>query len=315
MDDSYVIISPCRNEAEFMRSTLNSVVNQSVKPSKWIIVDDGSTDDTPQILQQYANQYSFIEIVTRNDRGHRSVGPGVVEAFYAGLSVICLDDYEFICKLDLDLILPQKYFETMINKMRANERLGTCSGKPYYYHGSLNSLVSEGCGDESSIGAAKFYRVTCFKQIGGFVRQVMWDGIDSHRCRLFGWISCSWDEEDIRFVHLRPMGSSQKGLLTGRIRHGYGQYFMGTGPVYLLASTIYRLNKKPYVLGALFMCWGYFKSVMTGQERLQDPQMIKLMRRYQWSCLFKGKKIATNKLNDERAGNWQPYRRGYDIPF
>ena len=68
MDDSYVIISPCRNEAEFMRSTLNSVVNQSVKPSKWIIVDDGSTDDTPQILQQYANQYSFIEIVTRNDR-------------------------------------------------------------------------------------------------------------------------------------------------------------------------------------------------------------------------------------------------------
>ncbi|MDC0004600.1 glycosyltransferase family 2 protein, partial [Porticoccaceae bacterium] len=146
MDDSYVIISPCRNEAEFMRSTLNSVVNQSVKPSKWIIVDDGSTDDTPQILQQYANQYSFIEIVTRNDRGHRSVGPGVVEAFNVGLNAISLDDYQFICKLDLDVDLPKRYFEILISRMDESPRIGTCSGKPY--NRRAGNLVSEKRGDE-----------------------------------------------------------------------------------------------------------------------------------------------------------------------
>jgi len=180
MDDSYLIISPCRNEAEFMVSTLVSVVNQSVLPAKWIIVDDGSTDATPDILQEYSDQYDFIEIVTRDNRGHRSVGPGVIEAFYAGLEVVDLDDYQFVCKLDLDLIMPPRYFELMIERMKNSPRLGTCSGKTYFEAGEPGELLPEECGDESSIGAAKFYRVSCFQQIGGFVRQVMWDGIDSH---------------------------------------------------------------------------------------------------------------------------------------
>ena len=85
MDDSYLLISPCRNEADYMINTLESVVNQSITPAKWIIVDDGSTDTTPEILQGYSDQYDFIQIVTRDNRGHRSVGPGVIEAFYAGL--------------------------------------------------------------------------------------------------------------------------------------------------------------------------------------------------------------------------------------
>ena len=315
MDDSYLLISPCRNEAEFMVRTLESVVSQSLRPAKWIIVDDGSTDATPDILHQYSEIYDFIQIVTRTNRGHRSVGPGVIEAFYAGLDVIDLDDYQYICKLDLDLIMPPRYFESMIERMGNEPRLGTCSGKTYFRAKDSDRLCPEECSDESSIGAAKFYRVACFKQIGGFVRQVMWDGIDSHRCRLLGWISLSWDEEDVRFIHLRPMGSSQAGILTGRIRHGFGQYYMGTGLVYILASTLYRLNKRPYISGALAMLWGYVKSALTGVERLKDPEMIRLMKRYQWQCLLNGKKAATAKLNEERAGFWQPHKKGYDIPY
>ena len=120
MDDSYLIISPCRNEADFMVDTLESVVNQSVTPATWIIVDDGSTDATPEILQRYADQYDFIQIVTRDNRGHRSVGPGVIEAFYAGLAEVDMGNYQFICKLDLDLIMPPRYFELMIEKMKSN---------------------------------------------------------------------------------------------------------------------------------------------------------------------------------------------------
>src|SRR5689334_11991319 len=102
MTEKYVLISPCRNEAAYMRQTLDSVIGQSIRAAKWVIVDDGSTDDTPRILREYAKQHPWIEVVTRQDRGRRAVGPGVIEAFYAGYEHICPEDYDFLCKLDLD---------------------------------------------------------------------------------------------------------------------------------------------------------------------------------------------------------------------
>jgi len=102
--NNYVLISPCRDEADYMRQTLDSIVTQSVRPAKWVIVDDGSTDETPQILAEYSRQHDWIEIVTRTDRGKRAVGPGVIDAFYAGLATINMDDFAYLCKLDLDLI-------------------------------------------------------------------------------------------------------------------------------------------------------------------------------------------------------------------
>jgi len=156
-----------------MKETLDSVLSQTVLPGLWVIVDDGSTDNTPNILADYANEHPFISIVTRKDRGHRSVGPGVIDAFYSGYETVDMDQYDYICKLDLDLILPEHYFETLIHRMNSNPRLGNCSGKPYYIDKVTGNLVSEGCGDENAIGASKFYRRECFKQIGGFVRQVM----------------------------------------------------------------------------------------------------------------------------------------------
>ncbi|HFE38314.1 MAG TPA: glycosyltransferase family 2 protein, partial [Gammaproteobacteria bacterium] len=122
----YLIISPCRNEAQFMRHTLDSVINQSTPPTCWVIVDDGSTDDTPTILAEYAARYQFIQIVTRKNRGHRSVGPGVIEAFYAGYKTVDIDQYEYICKLDLDLELPVNYFKILQERMKENPRLGCC---------------------------------------------------------------------------------------------------------------------------------------------------------------------------------------------
>jgi hypothetical protein len=164
--------------------------------------------------------------------------------------------------------------------------------------------VSEGCGDENAIGASKFYRRVCFEEIGGFVRQVMWDGIDGHRCRQLGWIAMSWDEPDIRFTHLRPMGSSQKNIITGRIRHGFGQYFMGTGLVYMLASGIYRMSRSPYVIGGLAMMWGYLNSWFNRVPKFDDEQLSAFIRRYQWACLLKGKKRATDELNADQENIW-----------
>jgi len=291
---NYVLISPCRDEADYMRQTLDSVVSQSVLPAKWIIVDDGSTDGTPAILAEYQKKHSWMEIVTRTDRGARSVGPGVVDAFYAGYRTIAPEDYEFLCKLDLDLRLPARYFEILMDKMKANPRIATCSGKAYVTHGGR--LVEEGHGDDMSLGMTKFYRTSCFVKIGGFVREVMWDGIDCHRCRMNGWIACSWDEPELRFVHLRPMGSSQQSIYVGRVRHGYGQYFMGTGFLYMFASAIYRINQKPYVLGSLAMLWGWLRSALRAKPRYEDPAFRKFLRRYQWRTLLLGKTRATEEL-------------------
>jgi len=300
----YVLVSPCRNEAAYLHRTLDSVIAQSVTPMLWIIVDDGSTDETPQILADYAARYPFIKVVPKPDREHRAVGPGVIEAFYAGLAHVDLDQTDYVCKLDVDLDLPPRYFEILMERMEADPRIGTASGKPYFRDGQ-GRWISERCGDEMSVGMTKFYRVACFQDIGGFVREVMWDGIDCHKARQLGWIACSWDDTDLRFEHLRPMGSSQQNILVGRARHGFGQYFMGSDPFYFTATALYRLTHKPYLTGGLHMLRGYFGALLSRKPQLADPELRAFIRRFQRQALMKGKKQAVREIEAAQAGQWR----------
>jgi len=300
----YVLISPCRDEGEYLRRTLDSVAKQTVPPTLWIVVDDGSTDETPAILEDYASRLPYLRVIRRSDRGRRQVGPGVIEAFYVGLESVCLDDFDYLCKLDMDLDLPPQYFELLMRRMEETPRLGTTSGKPWFVHPQTGVLVPEVCGDEMSVGMTKFYRVACFREIGGFVRQVMWDGIDCHRARMLGWIADSVDDEALRFTHLRPQGASQKSIWTGRTRAGFGQYFMGTAPLYYLVVAAYRLPAHPAVIGSLAMLWGYFKSGFKNLPRYDDAEFRKFLRSYQYLCLRKGKRAATAQVNAEQAHVW-----------
>ncbi|MDD3935994.1 glycosyltransferase family 2 protein [Rhodoferax sp.] len=293
----YVLISPCRNEASYMRQTLDTVVAQSRQPTLWVIVDDGSTDETAAILQDYCRLHDWIRVVTRADRGHRAVGPGVIDAFYAGYQTINPDDFEYLCKLDLDLHLPPRYFEILMQRMVADPLIATCSGKAYVNEDGR--LASERHGDETSLGMTKFYRVERFQAIGGFVREVMWDGIDCHRCRMLGWKALSWDEPDLRFVHLRPMGSSQVGIYTGRMRHGYGQYFMGSSLWWMLATAVFRVTEKPYVLGGLAILWGWINGALQGKPRYDDPAFRKFLQGYQMNALLYGKRKAIENIQRE----------------
>jgi len=302
---SYCLISPCRDEAAYLARTLDTVAGQTVPPDLWVVVDDGSRDETPAILKSYAARLPYLRVIRREDRGRRSVGPGVIEAFYAGLEAVDLPRYDYLCKLDMDLDLPPRYFEILTRRMEEEPRLGTCSGKAYYAHPKTGALISEACGDETSVGMTKFYRRACFEEIGGFVRQVMWDGIDCHRCRMKGWMARSWDEPDLRFIHLRPMGSSDRGILTGRLRHGAGQYFMGTGLAYMTASALFRMTRPPYLVGGLAMWWGYARAWLRGAPRYEDPDFRRFLRSYQWSCLLRGKRAATELRDREGAAVWR----------
>jgi glycosyltransferase involved in cell wall biosynthesis len=314
----YCLVTPCRDEARYARRTLDAITQQSELPALWIIVDDGSKDATPEILAEYAAKFQFIRVVRRADRGDRKLGGGVIDAFYTGYETIDPNDFDYVCKLDLDLDIPRKYFALLMDRMEAEPRLGTCSGKAYFVPEGQSDediplplfdtlrVVTEALGDDNSAGMIKFYRRRCFQQIGGFVRELMWDGIDGHRCRQLGWIAASYDDPELRFVHLRPMGTSHKNWWTGRVRHGFGQYFMGTTPVYMLASAAFRMSRPPVVLGGLGMLHGYFRSMVKRDPRYGDDDFRKFLRNYQWSVLFKGKARAIRELNDRQAARWNP---------
>ena len=294
----YVLITPCRNEEGYIEATIRTIGEQSVLPAKWVIVDDGSTDATPQILADAAAKFRFIQVVQRNDRGVRSVGPGVIEAFYDGLSYVDLDDYDYLCKLDADLELPPTYFEHLMKQFESDPLLGTKSGKIYMRVG--DELVHEFHGDENSIGAAKFYRVSCFKDIGGFVREVCWDGIDGHLCRMKGWIASSEDEPETHIIHLRQMGSSYQSIWTGRKRWGRGKWFMGSAWYYVLAASIFRAFERPYIVGGLGIYTGYLKAMFTGVKRFDEPGFRRCLRRFELRSLLVGKSKAVREF-DQRT--------------
>jgi biofilm PGA synthesis N-glycosyltransferase PgaC len=300
----YLLISPCRDEAQYLRRTLDSVAAQSVQPAAWVVIDDGSTDETAAILEEYALRLPYLRVVRRTDRGGRAVGPGVIEAFYDGLQTVRLEDFDYLCKLDMDLELPARYFELLMQRMEGDPRIGTTSGKPFFVHPQSGALVPEVCGDEMSVGMTKFYRVSCFDEIGGFVRQVMWDGIDCHRARMLGWIAESVDHESLRFIHLRPQGASHKGIWTGRLRKGFGQYFMGTSPLYYFVVVIFHLPAYPVLLGSAAMLWGYCRSWLKGLPRYNDLEFRRFLRSYQHTCLREGKRAATARFNAARAELW-----------
>ncbi|MCC7126230.1 MAG: glycosyltransferase family 2 protein, partial [Acidobacteria bacterium] len=301
----YCLITPCRDEAQYARQTLDSIAQQTLPPALWVIVDDGSGDETPQIVEEYAARFPFIRLVRRPDRGHRKVGGGVIDAFNAGYATIDPQDFDYVCKLDLDLIIPPRYFETLIERMEADPRLGSSSGKPWFVHPSSNELVPEICGDELSVGMAKFYRRSCFTDIGGFVTEVMWDGIDCHRSRMRGWKAESVHDPRLRLVHLRPQGASHKGIWTGRARAGFGQYFMGTAAPYYAASAVYRAFQYPVLVGSAAMLWGYTRSAVLRLPRYGEPAFRQFLRTYQYACLFKGKAAATAELEARQAPVWQ----------
>jgi len=283
-----LLISPVRNESGFIRRTIWSVLAQSVRPARWIIVDDGSSDDTASIVEEYAKDHDWIRLVKKPDRGIRAVGPGVVESFYYGLSGNELDEFEYVCKLDGDIEFREQYFEKLIEKFQEDPQLGSASGKPFILVN--NKLVPERTNDEMVAGQINFYRVDCFKQIGGFVPQVHWDAIAFHRARMEGWRTQSFRDADLQFIHLRLMGSSDKGIVTGRMRWGKGQYFIGTHPLYLLGIGIYRSFEKPFLLGGAYIIIGYLKAFLERDKQYQYPGFRQSLHAWQMEKLKLGRR-------------------------
>jgi biofilm PGA synthesis N-glycosyltransferase PgaC len=255
---------------------------QTHRPLRWVIVDDGSTDRTPEILAVAVEKIPWLRVVRRPDRGFRSVGGGVVDAFYAGLEAVDVD-YDFIAKLDVDLEFSPRYLERILEYFERDPQLAAASGKVYRRDGE--GLVEEFMIDDMVAGQFKLYRREAFERIGGFVREVMWDGIDFHRARMEGYKTASLPDPELRILHLRLMGSSVGSVYHGRLRWGRGQWFMGSAVRYVIASGIFRMRERPYVIGGLLIILGYLLAAFRREPRYPDLAFRRELHRWQYARL------------------------------
>jgi len=288
-NNRYVVISPVRDEAEFLPRVIKAMETQTIQPQEWVVVDDGSTDATWEILSEAAARNPWMNIVRKPDRGVRSVGPGVVEAFYYGYERMRSTDWDYIAKMDGDIEFSSNYVETLLTYFQADKYLGSASGKIFFPVG--DSLKEERTADEMTVGAFNFYRAQAFEDIGGFVHEVMWDGIAYHKARISKWRTRSINDPVLNMIHKRLMGSSHKGILHGRVRWGRGQYFMGTHPLYLVAIVVYRLFERPFVVGGLGILTGYVMAALKGMKRYDAKGFRKSLHAWQMERLHIGRRL------------------------
>jgi biofilm PGA synthesis N-glycosyltransferase PgaC len=272
----YVIITPVRDEEKHVEATVASVSAQTIRPVEWVIVNDGSTDRTGELLDQSAQKFPWIRVVHSPNRGYRKAGSGVMEAFYAGYNALQCHDWDFIAKLDGDLSFAPDYFERCFDHFREEPQLGIGGGD--ICHEVDGELKVESNPKFHVRGATKIYRRACWQAIGGLWSAPGWDTVDEVKANMLGWKTYSF--EDLRLVHHRLTGSAD-GLLRTQIKHGLICYTTGYHPLFVAASCVKRLAHKPYIIGAAGVVFGFLKANFQRTPRVNEPQMIRYMRTQQ----------------------------------
>ena len=276
METKYVVITPVRDEAKYIATTIEAVVNQTVRPAEWIIVDDGSTDGTLAIIQRYAAVHAWIRPISRANRGFRYSGAGVVRAFYDGYDALQTHDWDFIVKLDGDLSLPPDYFEKAFKHFHAEPSLGIGGGG--LHHLINGTLRLEKCPRSHVRGATKIYRRDCWRAIGGLQRAPGWDTVDEVKANMFGWITETFD--DVQAVHHRFTGTAESRW-KNLVKDGKADYFAGYHPLFMAAKCIRRLTDKPYIVASIAMAVGFISGYLKRTPRVDDPALIQFLRRQQ----------------------------------
>jgi glycosyltransferase involved in cell wall biosynthesis len=277
---TYVLVTPARNEAQFIGLTLKSVVRQTARPARWVIVSDGSTDGTDDIVTRYAARYPWIELIRQPERADRNFA-GKVRAFNAGHARLQGLDYDVIGNLDGDISFEDdNYFEIMLGKFAADPRLGV-AGTPYH-EGSRALYDYRFSSLEDVAGACQLFRRQCFEGIGGY-RPVRGGGIDLIAvlsARAQGWHTRTFT--DTVCQHHRAGGSAQsRGVWQRLLRLGEKDYRLGSHPVFEVFRSVYQMRKRPYVVGGVLMFVGYFSSLVRQVERNLPEDLIAVRRHNQ----------------------------------
>ena len=281
MNTRYVVITPVRDEEQYLPVSIESMVNQSVRPQEWIIVDDGSKDRTGEIAEEAARKYGWIRVIHRKDRGYRKWGGGIIEAFYEGFNALRCQDWEFMSKLDGDLSFEPGYFEGTFRKFQENPRLGIGGGT--LYHFEEGKKVIEKNPTFHVRGGAKIFRRACWDEIGGLWVGPGSDTVDEVKANMLKWTTMSFS--DLEMHHHRPTGASF-GNWGGLVKDGTIDYVYGSHPLFLLAKTGVRIFRRPYFVGSFALLYGYVTAYFKHVPQVDDLALIRYVRSQQLARLF-----------------------------
>lgn len=277
----YVVITPARDEAEYIEKTIRSMIEQSHRPSEWVIVDDGSSDETAAIAERYASEHDWIRVVRRVDRGFRAAGSGVMEAFFAGHAVLDVKEWDYIVKLDGDLSFAPDYFQRCLAQFDQDSTLGIGGGVIYNQIGDV--LERENKPKFHVRGATKIYRRACWDAIGGLLPVPGWDTLDELKANLKGWKTRSFD--DTAIVQHRVTGEAA-GQWKNWVKNGKANYISGYHPLYVAAKAARNVITRPYVKASVGLTWGFLAAWFGNVPRVDDPDLIKYVQQQQLRRLF-----------------------------
>ena len=270
----YYLIIPTYNEEKFIALTLQSLVEQTVLPSKVVLVNDNSTDGTAAIVEEFAKKYPWISLVNKFSNAIHLPGSKVIQAFHEGEKHIDTN-YDILVKIDADLIFPSNYFETIINHFQSDERIGMVGG--FCYIEKNGKWILENLTDKDHIrGALKAYRKETFKQIGGLKPAMGWDTVDELLCKFYNWKIVT--DESLHVKHLKPTGASYDK--TARYKQGEAFYTLGYGFLItaIASAKLAMMKKKPL----LFIDYinGFWKPKSSKKPLLVTEEQAKFIRKY-----------------------------------
>ncbi len=316
MLSKYILITPARNEAQFIELTLKSVVAQTLLPVKWVIVSDGSTDSTEDIIERYAAAHPWIELVRMPGRPERHFA-GKAYAFNAGYARVKELDYEVIGNLDGDLSFDEEYFAFLLKKLSQNSKLGVV-GTPFKENSNEPYYDFRIVGLDHVSGACQLFRRECFEEIGGYVPMKL-GGVDHvalTTARMKGWTTRTYTEKAC--FHHRKMGSAQtSSALKSKFKIGVKDYVFGGHPFWQIFRTGYQMMKEPLILGGLALASGYIYAALRGEERLIPPEMVEFRRREQMQRLksfFLRKRGAAAQAPQLAANEESSFEESADEP-
>lgn len=276
----FYIIIPAHNESKFIKKTLDSLVNQTVLPSKIVVVNDNSTDDTAVLVDEFILKYGFISLVNKNSEAIHLPGSKVIQAFQDGLKIVD-DDYDFIVKADADLIFPANYFEKIIDIFTSDEKIGMAGG--FAYIEKNNIWILENLTDKDHIrGAFKAYRKKCFHDIGGLKPAMGWDTADELLAKFHDWKVVT--DATLKVKHLKPTGANYNK--TARFKQGEAFYTLGYGFwITAIASLkLAFLKRKPLLLFDYIK--GYWLAKTANKTMLVTIEQARFIKKYRFQKML-----------------------------
>jgi len=274
-----LIITPFLNEETVIRALIDSVISQQKGVDKWVLVDDGSTDKSAEIINEYLQEHPWISLLQLDHKKQkRSIGAKIINAFNKGLETVKLVEFDIIMKIDADLILPTNYVLEISNQFETNSRLGLCGGVCGLIENDRIVLESKTNLDHVR-GALKAYRRECFIEIEGLVNKMGWDSVDEYKIRYANWEVKVLPE--LMVAHLKET-NIKTGHARASFKNGIMLYTIRFDIPLLMTNVLKRLLWKPYIIQGIAIFVGYFYAFLTREERIVTTRLGKFIRNYRY---------------------------------